>query len=84
MRRCDDIWKKSGMSSIKGHAFRMGGATELLLWGIHPDIVQVQGYWKSQAFLEYWRKTETVLPLFITNSFRTSRATRLTHSDSKL
>lgn len=78
MRRCDEIWKKSNMSSIKGHAFRIGGATELLLRGIHPDIVQVQGRWKSQAFLEYWRKIETVLPLFITNSFRASRASRLT------
>lgn len=78
MRRCDEIWKKSGMSSIKGHAFRIGGATELLLRGIHPDIVQVQGRWKSQAFLEYWRKIETVLPRFITNSFRSSSASRLT------
>ncbi|KAF5322726.1 hypothetical protein D9619_000414 [Psilocybe cf. subviscida] len=80
MQRCDEIWNAAGLSSLQGHAFRIGGATELLLRGTHPDVVQVQGRWKSQAFLEYWRKIETILPLFITSSFRASRAARLTRT----
>ncbi|KAG1756158.1 hypothetical protein EDD22DRAFT_957328 [Suillus occidentalis] len=32
----------------------------------------MQGRWKSRAFLEYWRKIESILPLFITASFKDS------------
>lgn len=58
---------------MPGHAFRIGGATELLLEGVSPDIVQVQGRWKSQAFLEYWRRIESILPLFISTATNVAR-----------
>ncbi|KIK90257.1 hypothetical protein PAXRUDRAFT_831726 [Paxillus rubicundulus Ve08.2h10] len=41
--------------SMPGHAFRIGGTTELLLQGINPDVITVQGRWTSWAFLDYWR-----------------------------
>lgn len=50
---------------MPGHAFHIGGATELLLEGVHPNIMATQGRWKSRAFLEYWCQIEFILPLFI-------------------
>lgn len=71
--RCNDAWAAAGLERLTGHCFRIGGATELLLRGTHPDIVATQGGWKSRAFLEYWRKIESILPLFISQSFDKSR-----------
>lgn len=62
------------MPLLVGHCFRIGGATELLLRGVHPDVVAAQGRWKSRAFLEYWRRIESILPIFIVDSFSASRA----------
>lgn len=73
LSRCNEIWGGAGLGLLSGHCFRIGGATELLLRGVPPDIVQVLGGWKSQAFLEYWRKVDSILPLFISNSFTASR-----------
>lgn len=55
------------------HAFRIGGATELLLQGVPPDVVATQGRWKSQAFLDYWRQINSILPLFISSSADSTR-----------
>lgn len=74
MERCEEVWEAAGLPCRAGHAFRIGGATELLLRGTPPDVVAVQGRWRSRAFLEYWRRIEGILPLFITNSFQSSRA----------
>ncbi|EIW64723.1 DNA breaking-rejoining enzyme [Trametes versicolor FP-101664 SS1] len=71
--RCNEVWKAADLGEISGHCFRIGGATELLLRGTHPDIVATQGGWKSRSFLEYWRKIESILPLFISSSFDKSR-----------
>ncbi|KAG1812021.1 DNA breaking-rejoining enzyme [Suillus variegatus] len=64
-----------GLLQLTGHCFRIGGATELLLRGVPPDVVAVQGCWKSRAFLEHWRKIDSILPLFITSSFADVRVT---------
>ncbi len=74
LERCNSVWKAAGLEALTGHCFRIGGATELLLRGTHPDMVATLGSWKSRAFLEYWRKIECILPLFISNSFGQSRA----------
>ncbi|KAG1776704.1 DNA breaking-rejoining enzyme [Suillus placidus] len=66
--RCNEIWVAAGHPSLPGHAFCIGGATELLLEGVHPDVVTTQGRWKSCAFLEYWRQIESILPLFISTA----------------
>lgn len=81
MDRINAIWSAAGHPIMPGHAFRIGGATELLLEGVHPDIVATQGRWKSRAFLEYWRQIESVLPLFIATASSTPIAlTRLQSS----
>lgn len=82
MDRCNDVWVAAGFPSMPGHAFRIGGATELLLQGVNPDIVATQGRWKSRAFLEYWRRIESILPLFISNSSASHRATHLENAMS--
>ncbi|KIK48498.1 hypothetical protein CY34DRAFT_785608 [Suillus luteus UH-Slu-Lm8-n1] len=73
LSRCNQVWRESGLLELTGHCFRIGGASELLLRGVPPDVVAMQGRWKSRAFLEYWRKIESILPLFITSSFTDSR-----------
>ncbi|TFK77876.1 DNA breaking-rejoining enzyme [Polyporus arcularius HHB13444] len=74
LERCNRVWKDAELEALTGHCFRIGGATELLLRGTHPDMVATLGSWKSRAFLEYWRKIESILPLFISSSFGQSRA----------
>jgi hypothetical protein len=74
MERCREVWVAVGMDAdLDGHGLRIGGATELLLQGVAPDVVATQGRWKSRAFLEYWRKIESILPTFISRSFFASR-----------
>ncbi|KAG1858728.1 hypothetical protein DFJ58DRAFT_715772 [Suillus subalutaceus] len=65
LARCNEIWVSQGFPSLLGHAFCIGGATELLLQGVHPDVVSTQGRWSSDAFLDYWCCIDTILPLFI-------------------
>ena len=67
---CDEIWHEEGLSSVKGHGFQIGSTVHLLLLGVDPWIVMMQGRWSSQAFLGYWRKCEEILSLFIGSSFQ--------------
>ncbi|TFK78440.1 DNA breaking-rejoining enzyme [Polyporus arcularius HHB13444] len=80
MDRCNTVWEGAQKPALTGHCFRIGGATELLLRGTPPDIVATLGSWKSRAFLEYWRKIESILPLFISKSFDKSRLQLVTES----
>ncbi|KZT00862.1 uncharacterized protein LAESUDRAFT_665165, partial [Laetiporus sulphureus 93-53] len=66
---CNIIWTEFGLQSVTSHSFCISGATELLLCGMPPDVVIIQGHWKSHAFLDYWHRIEQIIPLFITNSF---------------
>src|SRR5882724_10141776 len=68
--RCNEIWSTEGYPTTTGHGFRIGGTTHLLLLGVDPWIVMVQGRWSSQAFLGYWRRCEEILSLFIGFSFQ--------------
>jgi len=73
---CNAVWQVAGMSLIPGgHSFCIRGTTELLLRGVSPDIVAMQGRWRSDAFLLYWRKIEYILPLFISCTFTDSDST---------
>jgi len=65
---CNNVWTSQGVPPMPSHAFRIDGATKLLLQGVHPDVVSSQGRWTSWFFLEYWCRIETVLPLFISSS----------------
>jgi len=70
LSRCNDIWEKDSLYSIKGHGFCIGGMTHLLLLGVDPWVIMVQGHWSSQSFLTYWHHCEEVLCLFISFSFQ--------------
>ncbi|KAJ7109090.1 hypothetical protein C8R43DRAFT_1099845 [Mycena crocata] len=73
LARVNSIWQANGMLTVNGHSARIGGATELLLRGVNPDVVAQQGRWSSHSFLLYWRKIQTILPLFINREFEASR-----------
>src|SRR5882724_4562343 len=53
--RCNEIWSACGLQALDGHSFHIGGTTHLLLMGVDPFIVMVQGQWKPTAFLKYWQ-----------------------------
>jgi len=81
--RCNEIWAADGLSAVKGHRFRIGGTTHLLLLGVDPWVVMVQGRWTSQAFLTYWRRCEEVLSLFIGFSFQSHQSILMTMNSFK-
>ena len=63
------------LAHVLGHSFRIGGAVELLLAGVPPEVVAATGGWTSLAFLLYWRRMEEVLPM------STSKAYKKAHID---
>jgi len=65
LRRCNDIWQPLGYPRMLGHAFRIGGTTELLTAGTPPDVVKATGRWSSESFLRYWRSLEDIAPHYI-------------------
>lgn len=65
LARCNEIWKEAGLESLTGHSFRIGGATEMLLQGQAPSVVQKMGRWKSDAFMAYWRSLDEIIPTFV-------------------
>ncbi|KIO22795.1 hypothetical protein M407DRAFT_78823 [Tulasnella calospora MUT 4182] len=67
MSRCNNVWAAAGLGKLTGHSFRIGGATELLLQGKPPYVVQKQGRWKSSAFLLYWRSVDEVIPTYLSD-----------------
>jgi hypothetical protein len=73
---CADVWSKAALAHVLGHSFRIGGAVELLLAGVPPEIVAATGGWTSLAFLLYWRRMEEILPM------STSKAYQRSHIDA--
>lgn len=82
LRRCNEVWSLNHLETLTGHSFRIGGTTELLLRGTPPDVVALQGNWKSRAFLNYWRKVEEILPTFISKFNCPSNVRSLTNTMS--
>jgi hypothetical protein len=74
------IWKRTKLQYVSGHSFRIGGAVELLLRGVPPEVVAATGGWTSLAFLLYWRKVEEVLPLSTSKAYKKSRVEELVES----
>jgi hypothetical protein len=70
------IWSSAMLAHVLGHSFCIGGAVELLLAGVPPEIVAATGGWTSLAFLLYWRCMEEILPM------STSKAYNKAHIDS--
>ena len=60
---CTQIWSKAALVHVLGHSFHIGGAVELPLAGVPPEIVAATGGWTLLAFLLYWRRMEEILPM---------------------
>ena len=71
-----DVWSKAALKHVLGHSFCIGGAVELLLAGVPPEIIAATGGWTSLAFLLYWRRMEEILPM------STSKAYQRSHIDA--
>ena len=71
------IWKSAHLAHVLGHSFRIGGAVELLLAGVPPEIVAATGGWTSLAFLIYWRRMEEILPMSTSKAYKQSHITEL-------
>ena len=80
VERWNEIWHEEGCSSDMGHGFHIGGTMHLLLLGVNPWIVMVQGCWSSQAFLGYWQRCKKILSLFIGFSFQSCESILTTMS----
>ncbi|KAF8580367.1 hypothetical protein K439DRAFT_1291317, partial [Ramaria rubella] len=63
LNRCNQIWVAHGYPQSTGHSFCISGTTELLLAGVHPDVVKAMGQWSSDSFLVYWRLLGELAPL---------------------
>ena len=57
------------LAHILGHSFRIGGAVELLLAGVPPEIVAATGGWTSLAFLLYWHRMDEILPMSTSKAY---------------
>lgn len=44
-----------GLANIKPHSFRIGAATSACANGVHDDVIQRLGRWKSDAYKRYVR-----------------------------
>ena len=71
------IWMSAHLAHVLGHSFRIGGAVELLLAGVPPEIVAAIGGWTSLAFLIYWRRMEEILPMSTSKAYKQSHVTEL-------
>jgi hypothetical protein len=67
LQRCNAVWSSLGYPHTTGHCFRIGGTTELLVAGTHPDVVKATGRWSSESFLRYWRSLDAIAPHHIRN-----------------
>src|SRR5271168_2823866 len=74
---CVDVWSKAGLAHVLGHSFRIGGAVELLLARVPPEIVAATGGWTSLAFILYWRYMEKILPMSPSKAYHQSQITDL-------
>ncbi|KAF6741673.1 hypothetical protein DFP72DRAFT_780388, partial [Ephemerocybe angulata] len=73
MARCNELWVAEGLEELDGHAFRIGGSTELLLGGVPPHVVAMVGRWKSLTFLRYWRNVSEIIVNSIASCYDKTR-----------
>lgn len=60
LKRINAILGSRGWGTSFGHSFRIGGASFLLSQGVAPEIVRIQGRWKSLAYETYIRAFEQI------------------------
>ncbi|KAJ3820815.1 hypothetical protein F5880DRAFT_1668389 [Lentinula raphanica] len=80
LKFCTSIWAKVGLDNVHDHSFRIGGAVELLLAGVSPEVVAATGGWTSLAFLLYWRRFEEIIPTHVSKAYNSSQISRLKDS----
>jgi len=73
------IWSSAMLVHVLGHSFRIGGAVELLLAGVPPEVVAALGGWTSLAFLLYWCRMEEILPMSISKAYNKAHFDNLAH-----
>jgi hypothetical protein len=65
----NSVWSHAGLLQIQGHSFRIGGAVELLLAGVPPEVVAAIGSWTSLVFLLYWWWLQEILPMSTAHAY---------------
>ncbi|TFY61177.1 hypothetical protein EVJ58_g4674 [Rhodofomes roseus] len=60
LQRINSIFRSDGWGTAFGHSFRIGGAAFFLAQGADPEIVRLQGRWRSMAYQVYIRAFEQV------------------------
>ena len=53
MEFCTGVWADANLAHIQGHSFWIGGAVELLLAGIPPEIVHQEKHKKLSDFIDF-------------------------------
>jgi len=66
------------LDHVLGHSLCIGGAVELLLAGVPPEIVAATSSWTTLAFLLYWHCMEEILPMCTAKVYNKSHLDRLT------
>ena len=66
------------LAHILNHSFQMGGAVELLLAGVPPEVVAATSSWTSLAFLLCWHHMEEVLPMSTSKAYKKAHIDDLT------
>ncbi|KAK4696910.1 hypothetical protein P7C70_g8297, partial [Phenoliferia sp. Uapishka_3] len=61
IKRTNELLLLCGLPALDGHSVRIGGATQLLMNGVPPEVVKAQGRWASDAFQVYWRYVTVIL-----------------------
>ncbi|KIY46713.1 hypothetical protein FISHEDRAFT_75416 [Fistulina hepatica ATCC 64428] len=77
LARCTAIWSQHSLDHVLGHSFRIGGAVELLLAGVPPEVVAATGGWTSLAFLTYWCRMEDILPMSTSHAYSAANISQL-------
>jgi hypothetical protein len=62
-------FRNAGLDQVFGHSYCIGGAMDLLLAGVAPEVIMKLGGWTSLCFLVYWRRLERVIPAAIARAW---------------
>jgi hypothetical protein len=62
-------FKNADLDQVFGHSYRIGGAMDLLLAGVAPEVIMKLGGWTSLCFLVYWRHLERIIPAAIARAW---------------
>ena len=61
MKRFNDILEENKIPRVYGHSFRIGGASHYLACGVNPEIVRLDGRWRSLSYETYIRGFELAI-----------------------